>query len=111
MGLIERLTADLTCLRGALRTLKATTPIAKHPTRVFPQVISELAEKYGDAPALLSDRERLSYRELAARSNRCARWALAQQVEKGDAICVLVPGRPEYMALWVGVTRVGGVAA
>ena len=58
MGLIERLTADLTCLRGALRTLKATTPIAKNPTRVFPQVVAELAEKYGDAPALLSERER-----------------------------------------------------
>ena len=40
MGLIERLTADVTCLRGALRTLKMTTPIAKNPTRVFPQVIS-----------------------------------------------------------------------
>ena len=39
MGLIERLTADAACLRGALRTLKMTTPIAKNPTRVFPAVI------------------------------------------------------------------------
>ena len=44
-----------------------TTPIARNPTRVFPQVIDELADKYGDAPALLSDRESFSYRELAAR--------------------------------------------
>ena len=95
MGLIERLTADLTTLKGALRTLRMTTPIAKHPTRVFPQVISELAEKYADAPALLSDRERLSYRDLAARSNRYARWALAQGVRKGDTVCLLMPGRPE----------------
>jgi fatty-acyl-CoA synthase len=111
MGLIERLTADATCLRGALRTLKMTTPIAKNPTRVFPQVISELADKYGDAPALLSDRERFSYRELAARSNRYSRWALAQGVNKGDTVCLLMPGRPEFLALWVGVTRVGGAVA
>ena len=45
--------------RGALRTLQMTTPIAKNPTRVFPHVIEELADKYGDAPALLSDREQL----------------------------------------------------
>ena len=83
MGLIERLTADATCLKGALRTLKMTTPIAKHPTRVFPQVISELADRFGDAPALLSDRERFSYRELAARSNRYARWALAAGLAEG----------------------------
>src|SRR3977135_2353129 len=80
MGLLERLTADAVCLKGALRTLKMTTPIAKHPTRVFPQVVAELADTYGDAPALLSDRERFSYRELAERANRYARWALAQGI-------------------------------
>src|SRR5438309_8122401 len=111
MALIERLAADVACLKGALRTLKMTTPIARHPSHIFPQVVSELADKYGDAPALLSDGERLSYRELAARSNRYARWALAQEVEKGDAICLLMPGRPEFLALWIGVTRVGGVVA
>jgi fatty-acyl-CoA synthase len=111
MGLIERLTADATCLKGALRTLKMTTPIARHPTRVFPQVISELADRFGDAPALLSDRERFSYRELAARSNRYARWALQQDLKKGDTVCLMMPGRPEFLALWVGITRVGGVVA
>src|SRR5882757_7435835 len=111
MGLIERLTADATCLKGALRTLTMTTPIAKHPTRVFPQVISELADRFGDAPALLSDRERFSYRELAARSNRYARWALQQDLKKGDTVCLMMPGRPEFLALWVGITRVGGVVA
>ncbi len=111
MGLIERLKADATCLRGALRTLKMTTPIARHPTRVFPHVIAELADKFGDAPALLSDRERFSFRELAARANRYARWALAQEIRKGDTICLLMPNRPEFMAVWLGVTGVGGVVA
>src|SRR5437667_10852226 len=111
MALIERLPADAACLRGALRTLRMTTPIAKHPTRVFPQVISELADKYGDAPALLSDRERFSYRELAARSNRYARWALTQNLRKGDTVCLMMPGRPEFVAAWIGITRVGGVVA
>src|SRR5439155_5798745 len=111
MGLIERLAADVTCLKGALRTLKMTTPIAKNPTRIFPSVVDELADKFGDAPALLSDRERLSYRELAARSNRYARWARAQAIGKGDTVCLMMPNRPEYLALWLGVTRVGGVVA
>jgi fatty-acyl-CoA synthase len=111
MALIDRLTADFVCLRGALRTLKMTTPIARHPTRIFPTVIDELADTYGDAPALLSDRERLSYRELAARSNRYARWARAQGIAKGDAVCLMMPNRPEYLALWIGITRVGGVVA
>ena len=53
-----------------MRTLKMTTPIARHPTRVFPIIVDERAERYGDAPALLSDRESFTYRQLAARANR-----------------------------------------
>src|SRR4249920_1136604 len=111
MGMIERLSADLICARGALRTLRMTTHIARNPARIFPKVVDELADRHGDAPALLSDRERFSYRELAERSNRYARWALAQGLAKGDTVCLLMPNRPEFLALWLGVTRVGGVVA
>src|SRR5262250_3636402 len=111
MGFIERLSADLICARGALRALRMTTHIARNPTRTFPHVVDELAARHGDAPALLSDRERFSYRDLAERSNRYARWALAQGLVKGDTVCLLMPNRPEFLALWLGVTRVGGVVA
>jgi fatty-acyl-CoA synthase len=109
--LFDRLAADVTTMRGAMRTLRMTTHIAKNPTRIFPDVVEELADRYGDAPALLSDRESFTYREFATRTNRYARWALAQDVAKGDTICLLMPNRPEFLALWVGVTRVGGVVA
>src|SRR5262249_56657055 len=56
-----------------------------------------------------SDRERLTYRQLAERSNRYARWALAQGLAKGDAVCLFMPNRPEFMAIWLGMTRAGGV--
>jgi len=109
MSFLQNLRDDIVFARGALRALKMTTHIAKNPTRVFPLVIEELAAKHGDAPALMSDRERLSYRELAARSNRYARWALQNGIAKGDAACLLMPNRPEYMAIWIGVISVGGV--
>ena len=94
-----------------LRALELTAPIAQDPGRVLPAVIEEVAERCGDAPALLSDRECLSYRQLAERSNRYARWALDQGIAKGDVVCLFMPNRPEYMAVWLGITRVGGVVA
>ncbi len=111
MGLLQRLRDDITFLRGALRALRMTTPIAKHPKRVFPRVIEELAEKFGDAPALISDRERFSYRELARRANRYARWAQRERIARGEVVCLLMPNRPEYMAIWIGISGAGGVAA
>jgi fatty-acyl-CoA synthase len=91
------------------RALELTAPIAHHPSRTLPAVIEELAETFGDAPALLSDGECLTYRGLAARSTGYARWAIEQGLAKGDAVCLLMPNRPEYMAIWLGITRVGGI--
>src|SRR3977135_3606602 len=91
-----------------LRALEMTAPIAAHPARTLPSIIDDLAEAHGDAPALLSDREALSYRGLAARANRYARWALAQGLAKGDTVGLLMPNRPEYMAAWLGIPRGGG---
>src|SRR5712691_9498690 len=93
------------------RALQLTAPIASHPDRVLSTVIEELAERCPDAPALLSDRERLTYGALAERSSRYARWALDQDLATGDAVCLLMPNRPEYIAIWLGITSVGGVVA
>jgi fatty-acyl-CoA synthase len=107
MRLVQQLKDDFTYTRGALRTLRRTKPIAQNPTRVFPAIFDELAARFGDAPALISDRDRLSYRELAGRANRYARWAQAQGLTKGDVVCLIMPNRPEYMAIWLGLTQAG----
>ncbi len=94
-----------------LRALELTAPIPRNRERILPTVIEELAARLGDAPALLSDRECLTYRELAERSNQYARWALEQGLAKGDVVCLLMTNRPEYLAIWLGITSVGGVVA
>ena len=112
MSFLDRLKDDIVYLRGAYRALKMTTPIAKHPTRVFPVVIEELADRYGDAPALISDRERFSYRALAERARTATRAGrCSEKLGKGETVCLLMPNRPEYMAAWIGITSMGGVVA
>ena len=109
--MFERLRSDMTYLRCALRTLRMTAPIVRDPARIFPAVIDELAERHSDKPALMSDRETLSYRGLAERSRRYTRWALAQYIAKGDVVALLMPNRPEYFATWLGLTRAGAAVA
>ena len=94
-----------------LRALEATAPITANPDRTLPAMLDELAARHGDAPALIGERETLSYRALAARANRYARWALAHGVGKGDTVGLVMPNRPDYLAAWLGISRVGGVAA
>jgi fatty-acyl-CoA synthase len=94
-----------------LRALERTAPIARNPHRILPVLLDELAGRYGDVPALLSERECFSFHSLAERSNQYARWALRHGVRKGDVVGLLMTSRPEYFAAWIGITAVGGVVA
>jgi fatty-acyl-CoA synthase len=98
-------------LRDWVRALEATAPIIRNPERLLLDAIEEAGAARGDAPALLSARECLSYRQLTGRANRYARWALGQNLVKGETVGLLMPNRPEYMAIWLGITAVGGVVA
>jgi fatty-acyl-CoA synthase len=93
------------------RALALTAPIARQPARTLPVVIDELAARHGAAPAVVSEREWLSFAELAGRSHRYAQWALAEGLDRGGSVALIMPNRPEYLAIWLGITRVGGIVA
>lgn len=98
--------------KGAwMRALERTAPIPLNPILTLPILIEEMAERFGAAPALIDDAEILSYRGLAERANGYAHWALDHGVTAGNVVCVFVPNCADYLALWLGITRVGGVAA
>jgi fatty-acyl-CoA synthase len=102
---------DASASKAWLRALEMTAKIDEQPERTFPAVIEELGARFGTAPALISARENFSHAELAARANRYARWALAQGIAKGDVVALIMPNRADYLALWLGITRIGGVVA
>jgi len=107
----QRIGGKETALRDWVRALEATASIGRNPQRLLLDVVVEQARTRGEAPALISARETLSYRALCERANRYARWALGQRIAKGEAVCLLMPNRPEYIAIWLGVTGVGGVVS
>ena len=94
-----------------LRALERTAPIERRQCATLPAVIDELAQRLDAAPALISRHGNLTYRELAESCNRYARWGLSQNFAPGDVLCLLMRNCPEYMALWLGLNRVGVVVA
>jgi fatty-acyl-CoA synthase len=94
-----------------LKAIERTSGIEANPNRLFADLIGRWAEHQPGHPALISDRETLSYRELNERINRYARWALAQGIGKRETVCLLLSGQPDYLAAWLGLSKVGVVAA
>lgn len=94
-----------------LRALERTAPISQNPRQTLPILIGTLAENFGSAPALIGEPGCLTYEGLAKRANQYARWALREGLAKGDVVCLLMPNCPEYMAVWLGITRVGAIVS
>jgi fatty-acyl-CoA synthase len=104
-------TSERSVTKAWLRALELTASIPNNPHRLLATTLEGLAEKFGNQQALLSDTERLTYRALHERANQYSCWAVNQGLGKGDVVCLLMPNRPEYMAIWLGLTRIGGIVS
>jgi fatty-acyl-CoA synthase len=94
-----------------LKAIERTARIEANPQALFADLVEDWAARQPDRACLLSDRETLSYRDLNERINRFARWALSAGIGKGETVCLFLPGQPDCLAAWLGITRVGAVAA
>jgi fatty-acyl-CoA synthase len=105
--------ANESALRDWVRALEATAPIAAKPRRLLYHAVAECAQTRPDAPALIAAAggETLSYGTLVARADRYARWARDQGLAKGETVCLIMPNRPEYIAIWLGLSSAGIVVA
>src|SRR5580704_17801094 len=89
-------TTKATPAKAWMRAIQRTSAISRQPERILPSIIDEVAGRTPGAPALLSDYESFTYAELSARSNRYANWAVQNKVR---TVALLMPNRPEYLAI------------
>jgi len=94
-----------------IRALERTARIEAEPSVTLPVIIGRLAQRYATAPALESPEASMSYGELAQRCNQYARWGLAQGLKRGDTVSLVMSNCAEYLAVWLGLTRIGVTVA
>jgi fatty-acyl-CoA synthase len=94
-----------------LKAIELTSRIEPNPQRLFADIVDDWSTRQGDRLALMSDGDSLTYRALSERINRYARWALAAGIKRGDTAALIMPTQPDYIAAWLGISRIGGVVA
>jgi fatty-acyl-CoA synthase len=94
-----------------LKAIERTSRIEANPHHLFADIVVDWAARQPDRPGLLSDRESFSYRQLSERISRYARWALSAGIGKGETVGLFLQGQPDYLAAWLGLTKVGAVVA
>jgi fatty-acyl-CoA synthase len=75
------------------------------------RIVHDHAAAHGDAIALIGTGETLTYAALSARTNRYARWALAEGLAAGDVVALDLVNSPDYAVLWLGLSQVGCIVA
>jgi fatty-acyl-CoA synthase len=93
-----------------LNAIGLISRLEAEPHRLFVDVVEDWALRQPWRSALLSDVGSFTYGELAARINRYARWARGLGIRSGT-VCLLMPNRPDYLACWLGISKIGGVVA
>jgi len=75
------------------------------------EALSRSALSYPEVEALIFMGTRISYRELNALVNRCARALSSLGVKKGDKVAMLLPNIPQVVIANYAAFRLGAVAA
>lgn len=94
-----------------LKAIELTARIETLPGRLFADIVDDWARRQPDRVALATDQANLDYDGLSRRINRYARWARSIGVARGDTIGLIMPNGVDYVAAWLGISRVGGVVA
>ena len=97
--------------RDWIRAIEITQRLQAGSEPTLAAVVEAQAAAQGDAPALIGAAGTLSYAALADRCDRISRWGLAQGLLPGDVVGLLMLNQPDYVAIWLGLSRIGCVVA
>jgi len=111
MGFIDQTIKDVIYLRAALRTLKRLGAVRANTRHTFADTIEDFARTRPDHIAIYFEDQSWTYAKYNETANRYARWAQAQGIVKGDVVALLMENRPEYLAAWLGIIKIGATAA
>lgn len=111
MKALSNLQRDAKFLTGALSLLKWTKGISPDSDFLVPDDFERAVDEHAIRIAFRFEGRLTTYAEFDAHANRYAHWALQRGLKQGDVVALLMENRPDYVAAWVGLSKVGVVAA
>ena len=82
-----------------------------YPRQTLVDVVDETTRMRPNHTALIFKGERISYGELAWRSDALATALVKQGVKKGDRVAILMPNCPQYVIAEFAIWKAGGIVA
>ncbi|XP_065353304.1 long-chain fatty acid transport protein 4 [Cloeon dipterum] len=79
--------------------------------RTVADIFSLQVKKTPNKVCLLFEDQKWTFKQVEDYSIRVTKMLLARGFQHGDVVAILASNRPEYIALWLGMCRIGVIAA
>lgn len=109
MGLIDTV-KTLTYLPALLKLKKGMTPRPAEVKDSFGARVEANAENHPNASAIVFEGQQMTWFEFNALANRFANYMHEQGVKRGDVVSIMMENRIEYLAILVGLNKLGAVS-
>jgi citronellyl-CoA synthetase len=109
VGLIDTV-KTLTYLPALLKLKKGMTPRPAEVKDSFGARVEANAENHPNASAIVFEGQQMTWFEFNALANRFANYMHEQGVKRGDVVSIMMENRIEYLAILVGLNKLGAVS-
>jgi fatty-acyl-CoA synthase len=109
--LASRIRREWRFLRPLVRTLGRVKSVAANSDQLSCDDLEDSVDKWRERPAVVFEGRTLTYGEFDALANRFASWGRSQRLRPGQTVAILLPNRPDYVAAWYGLNKIGVVSA
>ncbi|MDA8628073.1 long-chain-acyl-CoA synthetase [Pseudomonadales bacterium] len=109
MGIVD-VVSVLSEMPTLLKLKKGMVPRPASVADCFGARVEANALKFGQRSAIVFEGQEVNWSELNALANRYAHYLKSQGVQRGDTVSVIMENRIEFLALLVGVNKIGVTA-
>ena len=74
------------------------------------QMLEKTVNKYPNKTFLVAGERRISYVEINEQANKVANALIQMGLKKGDRVALMSPNRPEFVSVFFGILKAGGIA-
>ncbi|HVN87429.1 MAG TPA: long-chain-acyl-CoA synthetase [Candidatus Binatia bacterium] len=107
----DRARSNLHYMQFAARVVQRMLGLSTRGLTTLADVVEQRAATEPDRDAVRTATAVVCYGELDARANRYAHWARAAGVEPAGVVALLMRNEPDFLAAWLGLTKIGAVTA
>ena len=102
---------EIDFVSGLMRMLRSVKTVDAKSNHLLADELEMRIDSYGPNIAFIEDERQWSYDDVETYANRVAQWALGLGLKPKDTVAIFVRNRLEYVALWLGLCKVGVVPA